>query len=64
MVPTGRTGDARQTRLQRQLMDLESEIQSLKLKKDTDHRARDEYYRLRPVWARKKALLDLNLRGQ
>ncbi|MDH3714026.1 MAG: hypothetical protein OET44_09300 [Gammaproteobacteria bacterium] len=58
METTDRTTDTRRAQLQRQLMDLETTIQSLKLKKDTDDEARAEYFRLRGVWARKKALLD------
>ena len=49
--------DARRVELQRQVEDLESAIQTLKLKKD-DREARNEYFRLKGVWARKKALLD------
>lgn len=60
METTDRTRDARRAQLERQLTDLESAIQSLKQKKDTDDEARNEYFRLRGVWARKKALLDRN----
>ena len=49
--------DKRRVQLQRQVEDLESAIQSLRLKKD-DREARNEYFRLKGVWARKKALLD------
>jgi hypothetical protein len=60
METTDSTRDARRAELQRQLTDLESTIQTLKQKKDTDDEARSEYFRLRGVWARKKALLDRN----
>ncbi|MDH3451620.1 MAG: hypothetical protein OEN20_04315 [Gammaproteobacteria bacterium] len=58
METTKHRQDARLAQLQRQVADLESAIQSLKLRKNVDREARDEYFRLRGVWARKKALLD------
>lgn len=56
METTDPAHETRRARLQRQVEDLESAIQALKLK--TSGEARDEYFRLRGVWARKKALLD------
>ena len=58
METSDSTKDVRRAQLQRQLADLESTLQTLKLRKDTDDEARNEYFRLRGVWARKKALLD------
>lgn len=57
MDTSNQSQDTRRVQLQRQVEDLESTIQSLKLKKD-DREARNEYFRLKAVWARKKALLD------
>ena len=58
MNPTVSLAKARHDRLQRQLKDLESAIQSLELRKDTDEHARSEYYRLRVLWVRQRAVLD------
>lgn len=60
MKPTTSIQEARRNKLRRQLTELESAIESLKLKKDTDDQARSEYYRLRVLWVRKKALIDAN----
>lgn len=57
MDTTDSTPETRQAQLQRQVEDLESTIESLKARKNTDGEARDEYFRLRAVCARKKALL-------
>lgn len=58
------TRETRRDRLQRQLAELESTIQTLELRKNTDEHARGEYYRLKVVWARKKALLDACTGGE
>jgi len=57
METSDSTKDARRAQLQSQLTDLESTLETLRHRKDTDIEARGEYYRLRAVWARKKALL-------
>ena len=58
MKKTASLEEARQDRLQRRLKDLESAIESLELRKDSDAHARSEYYRLRVMWIRQRALLD------
>ncbi len=64
MKDTANLEEARENRLQKRLKDLESAIQSLELRKDTDRHARSEYYRLRVLWIRQRALLDADGRGR
>ena len=58
MKTTAGNEETRRNRLQRELADLDSAIEFLNRRKDSDEDARSEYYRLKLLRVWKKAFFD------